>query len=70
MKLGVIEKQRTMEQEWESWQYLLKDDLERLDHRIQAVYRSMSVNRVDRKAREEFVIGKLKGLILEISREG
>ncbi|NBI29111.1 hypothetical protein [Chengkuizengella marina] len=55
--------------EWESWEFLIREDLERLEYRIQSVYKSMAVSRVDSTNREKLVLQKLKELIFEVSEK-
>ncbi|MDP5277232.1 hypothetical protein [Chengkuizengella axinellae] len=61
---------KQMIEEWESWEHLIKRDLAQLENRIQFIYKQMSAVGIGKELSEDFVIEKLKDLILEVSEKG
>lgn len=58
-----------MKAEWRMWEHLIRDDVRRLEHRIQSCYGAMSTFGISRKMREEYVLGQLKQIIQETANE-
>lgn len=52
-----------IQEEWESWEPLLLDDLKRFEHRIQKFYSAAITCGAKRKEAEKFVIENLPRLI-------
>lgn len=60
-------KRSEMIAEWASWEWLIRSDLETLEHRIQTIYEKMSIAGIKREDRESFVLGKISDLIREVT---
>jgi len=55
-----------MVEEWDSWEYLIREDIERLEYRIQQVHKSMEMLKIPQHIRNAFISGKLKQIIREV----
>lgn len=56
-----------MQSEWNSWEHLIRDDIKRLENRIQACYSGMACFGVGQAAREQFVMGKVVEIIKQVT---
>jgi predicted component of type VI protein secretion system len=57
---------KEMVEEWESWEHLIREDVERLESRLQSVHQQMSVQKIPPHIREPFITAKLKMIIKEV----
>ena len=59
--------ERQMWEEWESFEDLLRKDLDRLRYRIESMYSGMASAGVSKGKREPFVYGRMCELMREIT---
>lgn len=58
---------KEMQAEWKSWEHLLREDFKRIETRLQKCYDGMQRCGVGREDREQFVLGKIQEMIMQVA---